>query len=167
MIARPLSDASCVVCFVPVRRNAAVSGITSGIMAASATAGALVGFGIRLGTPARVFNAIASILLGPEALAVYGFGAAPTLLGGLLHVGAMIACGLVYVSLVTRSNGRAISWAAIMSVATIAVAWFLARRFGVGPAVVLPLGNLLVLCVILAAALVIGMRLAQVRVYKD
>jgi hypothetical protein len=144
-----------------------VSGITSGIVAASATAGALVGFGIRLGTPARVFNAIGSILLGPEAFAVYGFAPAPTLGGALLHVGAMIVCGLVYVSLVTMSDGRAIAWAMITSAATIAMAWFLARRFGVGPAVVLPFGNLFVLSVILAAALVIGMRLAQVEVYRD
>jgi hypothetical protein len=73
----------------------------------------------------------------------------------------------VYVSLVTTSDGRDIAWALILSAATIAMAWFLARRFGVGPAVVLPLGNLLLLSVVLAAALVIGMRLAQVRVYKD
>jgi len=85
---------------------------------------------------ARVFNAIASIVLGPEAFAVYGYAASPTLVGVLLHVCAMIVCGLVYVLLVTISGGRDIAWA-------------------------------LVLSAVLAAALVIGMRLAQVRVYKD
>jgi hypothetical protein len=144
-----------------------VSGITSGIVAASATSGALVGFGIRLGTLARVFNAIASIVLGPEAFAVYGYAASPTLVGVLLHVCAMIVCGLVYVLLVTISGGRDIAWALVLSAATMVMAWFLARRFGVGPAVLLPVGNLLVLSAVLAAALVIGMRLAQVRVYKD
>ena len=131
-----MSAASRIACFVPVRRHFVVSGITSGIVAASATSGALVGFGIRLGTLARVFNAIASIVLGPEAFAVYGYAASPTLVGVLLHVCAMIVCGLVYVLLVTISGGRDIAWA-------------------------------LVLSAVLAAALVIGMRLAQVRVYKD
>jgi hypothetical protein len=79
----------------------------------------------------------------------------------------MIACGLVYVLLVTISRGRGIAWALVLSAATVAMAWFLARRFGVGPAVLLPIGNLLVLGAVLAAALIIGMRLAPVGVYRD
>jgi hypothetical protein len=152
---------------VRVRRHVVVSGITSGILAASATSGALVGFGIRLGTLARVFNAIGSIVLGPEAFAVYGYAASPTLVGALLHICAMIVCGLVYVSLVTISHGREIAWALVLSAATMVLAWFLARRVGVGPAVLLPAGNLLVLAAVLAGALIIGMRLAPVEVYKD
>ena len=142
-------------------------GITSGIVAASATAGALVGFGIRLGTPALAFNATSAIVLGQRALALHGAGGLPTAVGGLVHVAAMLACGLAYVSLVTLTRGHAISWAVFVSAAATAMSWFVARQFGVGPAAVLPLGNLLMLGVVLVGALMVGMRLAPVEVYRD
>jgi len=136
-------------------------------VAASATAGALVGFGLRQGTPALAFNATSAIVLGQGALALHGVGALPTAVGGLIHAAAMVACGLAYVSLVTLNRGHAISWAVFVSAAATAMSWFVARQFGVGPAAVLPLENILMLGVVLAGALMIGMRLAPVGVYRD
>src|SRR5689334_12907078 len=52
----------------PVRRHWVEAGITTGIIAAAATAGALMGFGIRFGTPLRPFNTIAAELLGSRAV---------------------------------------------------------------------------------------------------
>ena len=150
-----------------MRRIATVSGITSGILAASATLGALIGFGIRLGAPARVFNAIGAIVVGRSALAYTGFAPAVTLIGVVVHVLAMLACGAVYARLVEWTRGSTIAWAFGVSTAACTLTWLFARWFGVGPAVLLPFGNMIVLTVLLALALPIGMRFALLWVYKD
>ena len=146
-----------------MRQPRDVAGITAGIIAASATAGSLLGFGIHLGAPARLFNAVAAIVLGPSVQRESAFSAAATLTGVLLHVAAMIALGALYAVLVWRSRGYSFAWSGVMAAATLAVSVLLARLFGVGPAAVLSLGRLIALCVVLALALPIGMRLALSR----
>lgn len=152
-------------CFGAVQHNRVLAGITPGIVAASATAGALLGFGIHLGAPARPFNAIAGILLGAAATRLSGFAPA-TIVGILVHAAAIVAAGLLYGTLVARSSGHPVRWALVVSAGGVAVTEILARPFGVGPAVVLPVGNVLAVGVVLAVALVMGMRLALSRVYK-
>jgi hypothetical protein len=129
------------------------------MIAASATAGTLLGFGIHLGTPARPFNAIAALALGPGAQAVYGFSPLPTLLGILLHVAAMIAWGVVYELLVARTRGY-LTASLVVAVAALTALLLPSRLFGVGPAALLSIGNLVALSVVLAVALPLGMRLA-------
>jgi len=75
----------------------------------------------------------------------------------------MIALGALYAVLVWRSRGYSFAWSGVMAAATLAVSVLLARLFGVGPAAVLSLGRLIALCVVLALALPIGMRLALSR----
>jgi hypothetical protein len=137
-----------------------VSGITAGLVAASATAGALLGFGFRLGAPAQPFNAIGAILLGAAAQQVRGFAPGPTIVGVVLHIATLFGAGIVYASLLDRASGHPVAWAGAMGAGGLAVILVVARLFGVGLGVLLPLGSLVVLCVVLALALVIGMRLA-------
>ena len=141
-----------------------VAGITSGVLAASATAGALVGYGLRLGSPARPFNAIAAMLLGPSAQAAQSFTPAATTLGVVLHVAAMIGWGLVYVALFARSGRHPVGWAIAVAAAALVATLLITRFFGVGLAALLPTGNLIALAVVLATALPLGMRLALSRV---
>ena len=129
-------------------------------MAASATAGALLGFGLRLGAPALPFNAVASILLGAAAQHGRGFSAVPTLVGVLLHIAAMLGAGLAYARLLDRVSGHPVAWATVVAAGALALILLIARLFGVGLGVLLPVGSLVLLCAILALALAIGMRLA-------
>ena len=155
------NDAAHLLC--AVRRPRDVAGITAGVIAASATAGSLLGFGIHVGAPARLFNAVAGIVLGQGVQGESAFSAGPTLIGVLLHVTGMIVLGVLYAVLVWRWRGYTLAWSGVMAAVALAVFLVLARLFGVGPAAVLPIGKLIVLGVVLALALPIGMRLALSR----
>ena len=72
------------------------AGVVVGLLAACATGGALLGFGIRQGIPSRPFNATARLLLGARADGVWGFVPAVTLTGVALHVTVMVVWGVVY-----------------------------------------------------------------------
>ena len=141
-----------------------MAGITSGILAASATAGALVGFGLRLGAPAHPFNAIAALVLGSSAQALHTFAPGATPLGILLHVVVMTGCGLVYSALFGRSGRHPVAWAVAVAAAALVATILIARLFGVGLAALLPTGTLIAFAVVLAIALAVGMRLAPSRV---
>lgn len=147
-----------------VHSDRIAAGITSGILAASATAGALLGFGLRLGAPARPFNAIAALLLGVNAQALHGFAAAATPLGILLHVVVTIGLGIAYVALFARSGRHPVLWAAAVAATALGAMMLVARLFGVGLAALLPTSNLIALAVVLALALATGMRFALLRV---
>jgi hypothetical protein len=137
-----------------VRRERLVSGITTGIIPASATTGMLLGFGIRLGAPGRAFGAIGGVL---------GLSRASTLaisLGVVLQVVATIACGVAYVALVGDSGDHPIAWAITIGAAITAAAFVVAQTFGGSIALALTPGNLVALGVVIAITLPIGMRFA-------
>ncbi|HKO16946.1 MAG TPA: hypothetical protein VJU87_11955 [Gemmatimonadaceae bacterium] len=149
-----------------MRRDWILAGLTTGVLAASSTAGALLAFGLRLGTPARPFNAIGALLLGGDAMQVFGFAAGPTLVGVLLHLVAVVACGVLYAALVGR-KGHSVAWAIVLAILALAASWAIGHSLGVGLAPLLPLGNLIVLGVVLALSLPIGMRFAFPPLYRD
>ena len=124
----------------------------------------MLGFGLRLGAPARPFNAIAALLLGANAQALHGFAAAATPLGILLHIVVTIGLGIAYVALFARSGRHPVLWAAGVAAAALGAMLLVARLFGVGLAALLPTGNLIALTVVLALALATGMRFALSRV---
>ena len=147
-----------------MRQDRRVSGITIGIVAASATSGALLGFGIRLGAPAWAFNAVGAILLGPGAQEATGFLPGATLLGLGLHVVAMLGVGLLYAAIVSRSAGHSVAWAGIVSAGVLAGTLAVARLFGVGLGALLPAASVVAFCILLALSLAVGMRLALSKV---
>lgn len=141
-------------------------GIATGLLAAAATGGALVGFGLRFGTPARPFNALAAYLLGPAMLAVWQFSIV-TVVGLLVHVVANGVWGVVFVQLVEHSGGGALGWAVLVAAGAFGLSSLTGAQLGVGLAPLLSLGDRLVLALVLAASLLLGMRFALSEERRD
>lgn len=141
-------------------------GIATGLVAAAATGGALVGVGQRFDTPARPFNAVAAYLLGPGVQALWQFSAA-TVVGLLVHLAISCVCGLAFVTLVDRWGRGEIAWAILVALVTVGVSWLAGALFGLGLSTLLATGDRLVLAVVLAAALPLGMRLALSVLRRD
>ncbi len=143
-----------------MRRFRVVHGITTGVVAAAATTGALVGFGLRFGTPARPFNALAAMVLGVRAQGVWRFALVPTMVGLVVHIAIMTLWGVLFVVLVDTSGDHAMWWGILLSAVAFALSWLAAIVLGVGLATLLPVGDRIVLFIVLAAALPLGMRFA-------
>ena len=135
-------------------------GVSAGIIAATATAGALIAIGSRASTAARPFNVIAGHLLGARTAEVYGFVSSVTVPGVILHVILTTAMG-VAVAWVARRRTMP-PWLAATILATLAalVSVGIARRGGSSLAGLLAVGDLLVFYIILAASLAMGIRFA-------
>ena len=142
-----------------VNRERLVTGITTGVIPASATTGMMLGFGIRLGAPARAFQAIGALLADASRTPSLA-----TLLGVLLQIIAMLLCGLAYVTLVDDSKGHPIAWAITVGAGAAALFFIAARTFGGSIALALTPGNLMAIGVVIAITLPIGMRFAPSRV---
>ena len=164
---RDLRQRGCLICFGPVRRDWILPGLVSGVLAASSTAGALIAFGIHLGTPARPFNALGALLLGPGAAQIYGFSAGPTIAGVLLEIAATVASGVLHALLVLRRGGHSVLWSIAIPAGALCTTWVLARVAGVGLAALLPIGNLVVLALVLTLSLAIGIRFALHTLYRE
>jgi len=149
---------------LPVR-----TGLVVGALTAAATAGTLVGFGLHAGTPLRPFNALARLLLGSRADAVWGFDPAVTPVGLLLHVTLMLAYGVVFTSLARTLRGWRLGGAAVaFALCALAVDALVATRLlHAGLTDVLLPSQLLALHALLAASLAVGIRLAQGRLQSD
>jgi hypothetical protein len=137
-----------------VQRGLIVTGITAGVVPASATAGMLLGYGIRGGSPARVFAAIGALIVGSRG------GAFPTLLGVIMHVALMILCGVLYTALTNGARENPFAWAIAIGAGVAAITFVLVRAFGGSIALVLTPGNLVAVGVVIALTLPVGMRFA-------
>lgn len=138
-------------------------GLTTGIIAAAATGGALLGFGIRAGMPSRPFNGIATLVLGDQARGVWGYVGTITVTGIVLHVAITVGWGVLFAALAGRRHGWQVT---ALAMVVSAVAWVVSRtivlrQVGAGMSSVLGSGQLAVLHVVLAVALVLGMRFAR------
>ncbi len=149
-----------------MRRNPIVTGVIAGAVAASATAGALVAMGRRLGSAALPFRAIADVFAGPGPRSLDASPGA-VVSGIVAHLTIIVLWGLLFALLVDRWRGRSVSAAIVVSIAALAISWVMARTFGRGLATVLPLGDRIVLAVVFALALVVGIRLALPRARAD
>lgn len=149
--------------FSPVPRPHLSRGLAVGALAASATAGALAGFGIRLGTPARPFNAVARLVLGGRADGVWGFDPPVTAVGVLLHVTVMCVWGFLTVRLAQSRRGAGrVAVAVVVALLALAIDLLVvARVLRAGVSGVLAPVQVVVVHVVLAIALVVGMRLAS------
>jgi len=142
-----------------VRGNPIVTGVIAGSVAASATAGALVAMGRRLGSAALPFRAIADVFAGPGRRSL---DESPGVVasGIVAHLTIIVLWGVLFALLVDRWRGRSVRAALVVSIAALAISWVIARTFGRGLATVLPLGDRLVLAVVFVVALLVGIRLA-------
>jgi hypothetical protein len=141
--------------------------IIAGLVAAAGTAGALAGVGIRLGTPARPFNAIATYLLSGNTAGVLDFHPGITIIGLTVHT--VVSIGLAVAALLLRDQGHLRSAVAAVLVAAVAfgASIAMARWGGQGLAALLVMGDLLVVHLVLAVALALGLWLAADRAPDD
>jgi hypothetical protein len=134
-------------------------GASAGLLAATATAGALIAIGHRAATVARPFNVIAGHLLGVQKSDAYGFVPGITVPGIALHVLLTVLAGIAVAAIARRF---APAWLAslLVSVLCALVSVGIARRGGSSLARILPTGELVVFYLIFAITLAIGIRLA-------
>jgi hypothetical protein len=144
-------------------------GIVTGALAAAATAGALLGFGIQAGTPARPFNAVASLILGDRAAGTWGFHPVVTVVGVLAHVALSFGWALLFARLAGGMRGLRLAAAAlIVTAAALVVDVVLATRIvGANVSDVLAPAQVIALHVVLGVALGVGMRLATSYLWED
>jgi hypothetical protein len=140
---------------VPLRLALAV-----GLITAAGTAGALLGFGARAGTPARPFNTIARAVFGPGSADVWGFDPRVSLTGVALHVTAMLLYGVAFTATGARRGWKLVAAALAVSLAALAIELALLPRLTWGLSALLVPGELLVLHLVMAACLALGMRFA-------
>jgi hypothetical protein len=130
--------------------------VVAGGLAASASTGALVAMGRRLGSIRLPFDAIGATLahttVSSDALAV-------ALLGFLIHFVLCFAWAMLFVLLVTR--GWRLSAAGVATgIAQFALSWVVASATSRGLASLLPLGDRVVLAVVIAVSCAVGIRVA-------
>jgi hypothetical protein len=144
-------------------------GILTGALAAAATAGALLGFGLQQGTPARPFNALAGLILGDRAGGIWGFHPVVTVAGVLVHVAVTLGWALLFARLARGMRGLRLAAAALVAaLAALAVDAFLAGRvLGVDVSDVLAPAQVVALHFVLGVALAVGMRLATSYLWSD
>lgn len=151
------------------RRPVLAIAALTGLIAAAATAGALLGFGLRAGTPVRGFNALASFAIGDRAHGVWGWESTVTLTGIAVHLAVMLGWGVLFTLVAVRLRGwrlAATSIAAGLGVWLVSTTVLL-RRVGPGVAEVLGPGQVAGLHVVLIVALAVGMRFARMAVRSD
>lgn len=142
------------------------TGFHAGLLAAAATGGALLAFGMGLSRPWLPFNLAAHVVLGGRASLVTGVHPLVTPVGVLVHVAAIMIWGILFAGLVGWRGWRVTASAAAIFGATV----FLlnTRLFPValrpGYESVLSGTQMLFLHVTLVVMLVIGTRIAFLEV---
>jgi hypothetical protein len=131
-----------------------------GLVAAAAAAGALVRIGHRIGDIWRPVNAVAAYGVGAGAQSVAGFDAILALLGAVIHLTALGVAGISTVGLLRRWRLRPIGAGILVSTALLALSIGSAMFAGIGLAAVLPIGDVLLVHVVIALGLWGGTRFA-------
>jgi hypothetical protein len=136
--------------------------VVVGGVAAAATTGALVAVGHRLGSTGLPFASIAAVLFHQGAVT----SAARMVATGLvLHGAAIFVWSLICVQL-ARAFTRTDVAAGVVAVSQFTLSWIIAWSSGSGLASVLALGDRIVYALVLAGALVVGMRFAFSSQYR-
>lgn len=152
----------CAVTFHTVRPGTITQVVVAGALAAAATAGALLGFGIQQGTPARPFNAVASLVIGDQATGLWGFHPMITSVGVLVQVTAAFGWALLFARFAGGMRGPRLGGAAVLVAGVaLAVHTFLFGQLG-GPGVgeALVPAQVVALHLVLGITLVVGIRFA-------
>jgi hypothetical protein len=136
-------------------RDRLLRGVWIGLVAAAATAGALVGFGWVRGSPLQPLNTIAHVVLGTRAFYVRDAHPLVTSAGIVVHVLSMVAWGALFSIGVRRSRGIRVWVGALVLTALAAVLDFvlLPPRFSPGFETVLTPGEIIIVYAVMAASL--------------
>jgi len=130
--------------------------VVIGGVAVAATTGALVAVGHRLGSIGLPFASIAAV---PFHQPVVASSARMVATGLVLHAVVILVWTLICVQL-ARAFARRDVAAGVVAVSQFTLSWIIAWSSGTGLASVLALGDRIVYAVVLAGALVVGMRFA-------
>jgi hypothetical protein len=136
-------------------RDRLLLGLWIGLIAAAATAGALVGFGWVRGTPVQPLNTLAHIVLGSRAFQVRSVDPAVTTAGIAVHVLSLVAWGMLFSLAIARARGVRLWAIALLFAALVAVVDFIVvpDRLSPGFDTMLTRGELIVLYGIMAIAM--------------
>jgi hypothetical protein len=139
-------------------RDRLLLGVWIGLVAAAATAGALVGFGWARGAPLQPLNAVAHVLVGSRAYYVSGVHPLVTSAGTLVHVASLVAWGMLFSLVLGRARGArawgiAFAFAAVVAVIDFVV---LPERLSPGFETVLTRGEVGVVYGVMAVAMAVA-----------
>ncbi len=139
-------------------RDRVLHGIWIGLVAAAATAGALVGFGTAREAPVQPLNAIAHVIVGSRAFYVQNAHLLVTTVAVLVHLVAMAGFGVAFAWAFGRWRGTRLWIAAIGFATLVAVVDFviLPERFSPGFESVLTRGEVVVVYALLALAVALA-----------
>jgi hypothetical protein len=151
--------------FPRVIRERVRTGLIGGIVAAAATAGVLLGFGIARGSAWRPINTVAHLVLGYRAEITDGLDAVVTPIGIAVHTLSLLLWGVLFALLAGGVRGWRLLIAALAfgGAAFLIDHRFLPIRFKPGFELVLTWPELAALYAVLALALAFGISLARSR----
>jgi hypothetical protein len=141
-------------------RDRLLLGVWIGLVAAAATAGALVGFGWARGAPLQPLNTIAHILIGTRALYVLGAHPFVTPTGILVHASSLVGWGVIFSLVLARVRGAPIWVLGILFAAVVAIIDFLVlpERLSPGFETILTPGEVTVVFGVMAVAMAVSAR---------
>lgn len=136
-------------------RDRLLRGVWIGLVAAAATAGALVGFGWVRGAPLQPLNTIAHVLLGSRAFYVREAHPLVTPLGLGVHVLSLILWGVLFSEAVGRRRGAWLWAGAVLFAVAVAAVDFLLlpARLSPGFETVITRGEIIVVYALMAATM--------------
>jgi hypothetical protein len=136
-------------------RDRLLLGVWIGLIAAAATAGALVGFGWVRGTPVQPLNTVAHIVVGSRAFHVRNVDPVVTTMGVAVHVLSIVVWGLLFSLALARARGVRLWATALVFAAIVAVFDFVVvpDRLSPGFDAMLTRGELIVLYGVMAVAM--------------
>lgn len=138
-----------------------IRGVASGLVAAAAVTGLLLGLGHRVGTAWRPLNAAAHTLLGSRADGVWSFHSSVTPMGGLVVLTMSLAAGFAVARIASSFRTLHIVVAAIgVAFAGYLIHLHVVARTPGGLAALLTVGEMRALYLTLALSLAAGMRFA-------
>jgi hypothetical protein len=141
-------------------RDRLLRGVWIGLVAAAATAGALVGFGWVRGAPLQPVNTIAHVVLGSRAFYIGEAHPLVTPVGILVHTLSLIVWGMLFSLAAGRQRGTWLWVGAVAFAVVVAVVDFLVlpARLAPGFETVLTRGEIIVIYALMGAtiALVAG-----------
>lgn len=136
-------------------RDRVLRGVWIGLVAAAATAGALVGFGWVRASPLQPLNTIAHVLLGSRAFYVREAHPLVTPAGILVHVLSLLLWGVLFSLGAGRQRGIWLWVGAVLFAIAVAAVDFLVlpARLSPGFETVLTRGEIIVVYALMAAAM--------------
>lgn len=139
-------------------RDRLLLGVWIGLVAAAATAGALIGFGWARGAPLQPLNTVAHVLLGSRALYARGVHPLATPAGMLVHAVSLVAWGVLFSLASARTRGAGAWVMALVFATMVAVIDFvvLPERLSPGFQTMLSTGEVIAVYGVMAAAMAVA-----------